>query len=340
MSLSCYIPTHQSQTLQQESGLRDVDFEYQIRDFQSKYGRNPYLDELVGADSAQYIKDKLKLDSHNCTNIKNILNTLGVGSIEEAIVQLNNEFRDQEIDILPLKNDCILYINKRPNEYDVKETESNQFDGNSTVFFNNAIDRLSKLLGVQIIPVTQYDSPLDKTAKGYIYNGNIYINTDNCTKDTALHEMLHLIFGSVKYTNPDLYMSLVSQAQNLKSFNQIAKLYPNRTMNDLQEEVFITELAKQLSGMNSELNNLPDNIKYEIGYNMARVLDTMFTGDASVKVIPNLYNLTWKQVAKILNSPAFNTVDVGLLDNARLSRIAANMKEDLMRKGELKEDCV
>jgi len=50
--------------------------------------------------------------------------------------------------------------------------------------------------------------------------------------------------------------------------------------------VFVTELAKYLTGRSNDLSTLPNNIKHEIFYNINRTLDTMLMGDASVKCIP------------------------------------------------------
>jgi hypothetical protein len=60
-------------------------------------------------------------------------------------------------------------------------------------------------------------------------NNNIYINTDLATLDSPIHEILHLVLGSIKFQNPKLYTDLVSLAVQFGNFNKIAKKYPNRT---------------------------------------------------------------------------------------------------------------
>ena len=117
------------------------------------------------------------------------------------------------------------------------------------------IDKLQDLYGINIkyISNSELNSeewqqvPGVQSAKAFIFNGDIYVNTDNATIESPLHEMLHLIFGSIKYSEPELYQSLVDQAINFSSYDRTAKLYPNRTQNDLNEEVFITELSKYLA---------------------------------------------------------------------------------------------
>jgi hypothetical protein len=66
-------------------------------------------------------------------------------------------------------------------------------------------------------------------SKSFILNNNIYVNTDLATLDSPIHEILHLLLGSIKFQNPDLYTDLVKVASQFGNYNKIAKLYPNRT---------------------------------------------------------------------------------------------------------------
>jgi hypothetical protein len=43
------------------------------------------------------------------------------------------------------------------------------------------------------------------SAKAFIKNGTIYINIDNATIDSPIHEMLHLFIGSISFSNPQLF---------------------------------------------------------------------------------------------------------------------------------------
>ena len=68
----------------------------------------------------------------------------------------------------------------------------------------------------------------------------------------------------------------------------------------------VKELAKYLTdNENSILNKTnDDDLKYQVLYNMNRVLDTAFMGDYSVKSIPpaNLYTMTLGDVMDVINS--------------------------------------
>lgn len=339
------------QTLKEKSGLSDFELEYQVQAFQEMYGRWPNLDELEGVDSEPYIRKSLHIREDNSTSIDKILEETGTEDIRDAKIQLNNEYRDKEIDIIPLKNDAIVEITKRPNtQEDLSEDIYEQdTEVNNAVLMMQTIDKLQDLYGINIkyISNSELNSeewqqvPGVQSAKAFVFNGDIYVNTDNATIESPLHEMLHLIFGSIKYSEPELYQSLVDQAINFSSYNRIAKLYLNRTQNDLNEEVFITELSKYLAGKQSDLAGLDPSVMHEISYNMYRLLDTVMMGGNSVKTIPEsvLYNLNMKQVAQIVNSAIAQGRNVGSLDSSQVSRIMANVKSDLLSKGLLREEC-
>ena len=218
---------------------------------------------------------------------------------------------------------------------------------NSFAFFNEIIDKLQTLYGINIIPITNAELSRDKWAsitgtkgvKSFIYNGNIYINTDIATVDSPVHEFLHLLFGSMKYQNRALYDQLVGQAEQLDSYKTISKNYPDRTRGDINEEVFVTELAKYLTGQNNSISNLDQSIQNEIIYNVNRTLDTVLMGENSVKCIENPYIMNLKTLAKLVNSSTMISEKRGSLSDATLNRMMANTKSELMKNKELREEC-
>ena len=218
---------------------------------------------------------------------------------------------------------------------------------NSFAFFNEIIDKLQTLYGINIIPITNAELSQDRWAsitgtkgvKSFIYNGNIYINTDIATVDSPVHEFLHLLFGSMKYQNRALYDQLVGQAEQFDSYNTISQNYPNRTKGDVNEEVFVTELAKYLTGQNNAISNLDQSIQNEIIYNVNRTLDTVLMGENSVKCVENPYIMNLKTLAKLVNSSTMISEKRGSLTDATLNRMMANTKSELMKNKELREEC-
>lgn len=339
------------QTLLEQSGLPDFELQAYVGRFLEKVGRYPHLDELQNSNSEPFIRKELKLRKDNTTKTQNILDSTNSNNINDAIHKLNNKYRDKEIEILSIGDESKLYITPRPS---TNPTTINQSDVdenvNSLVYLNQTLDKLSNLYGININYISNKELtsqeweevPGIHGVKAFIYEGQIYVNTDIATVDSPLHEMLHIIFGSMKFQNRFLYEQLVSSASNFKSFNYTQELYPNRTREDLCEEVFITQLSKYLTGQKSDLDSLDEKYKYEIFYNMNRTLDSIFMGDASVQCIlpKQLYHMNMKTIAKLVNSASMNSNYQGYLDNATLHRMLSNKKSELLEKGLLKEECV
>jgi hypothetical protein len=70
------------------------------------------------------------------------------------------------------------------------------------------LDKMRNFYGINISYITNDDLIEDVdvgSAKAFIKNGTIYINVDNATIDSPIHEMLHLFIGSISLSNPQLF---------------------------------------------------------------------------------------------------------------------------------------
>lgn len=376
--LNCIDPknTLKVQDLQTKSGLSDFSLRSQLRHYTTKHnGRLPQLDELDGANSEPYLRGKeyLNIAKGESSKIQDLLDKTGTSSFRDAINYLNNTFRDLEVTGHRL-NDTRYYITvqHRPQVVDTITDFTKitpDYNVNNSVLIDSTLQKLTDLYGIQIHNVTNEqiarDPELSKipnlqTVKGFIRNGDIYINESNASIDTKLHEMLHLIFGSVKYQNRALYDNLISMATQFKGFRTFVTDQKNSfgpaTQNDLAEEFMVTELAKYLTGRGitktdkgisinediaSELYNIEPDTVYQTMYHMNRLLDSVFMGNFSVKSIPNstLYNYTFRQVADMVNSAVATNQFKGSLDDAQISRIGANFKSIYMKQNRLREEC-
>lgn len=340
------------QTLKNRSGLSEFVIESYSRLYLNKYGRFPYLDELPNSNSEPYLKESIKLRKDNSTSLDSIYRYTNTNNVDDATIQINNEHRDLEVSILPLGNDALVNIKHRPNEYDLNEYE-NQAESNpinSVSFLNNSIYKLSKLYGIKFHNITnsELNSPEWKnkisnvnTINAFIYNGEIYINTDNTSIDAPLHELMHLLLGSIKFTNPDLYYSLTSLSSKFTNYEKLIRTFKNRTNSDINEELFITEFSRYVTGQDSVFQELSEDVLHEISYNVNRLLDSVFMGTYSAKEIDSkkLYAMDMKSLASRLNSAALNNEFYGKLDDAEIHRILQNKKSELLKSGELKEYC-
>ena len=318
----------------------------------NKYGRLPNLDEIPNVDSSQHIINKLHLDSNSSTSIDNIISSTNTSSIEEANVSLNDTYKDKDINIIPLYKEALVDIKDRPSEYKTIEQEKHQVDRNPNMqgVFNQLFNKLERQYGVRLHTISDKELASDEwqgipeiqAANAFIYNGDVYINTDHARADAPIHEMTHMLLGSIRFKNPDLYYGIVQQAQNFPTFNQFMEQNPNRAINDNMEELFVTEMSKYLAGESSIIEQLDEHTINELHYNMKRLLDTALMGQYSVKSIPDskLYRMSLADLVETVNSQMLETSFYGSLDDAALHRVLANTKSDLMKKGDLREDCV
>ena len=175
----------------------------------------------------------------------------------------------------------------------------------------------------------------------FIYNGDIYINTDLTSTDAKIHELMHILLGSMRFKNPKLYSELIQSVQNLPNLQDYMIKYPNRTQSDLFEEIFVDQFSKYLVGLDNEIADLNSDILYQINYNIIRTLDSILMGDNSVAAINDetLYNSSLKEIAKIVNSSTMVNKAHGFLEDALIHRVLANVKQELFENGDLKEEC-
>jgi hypothetical protein len=87
---------------------------------------------------------------------------------------------------------------------------------------NTILDRLEKLYGVKFHRVTtahlmqgSFNSIIENatSVNAFILDGEIYINMDRASSDAPIHEISHIILGSLKFTNPNMYYNIVSSVE-------------------------------------------------------------------------------------------------------------------------------
>lgn len=237
-----------------------------------------------------------------------------------------------------------LFSRSNNNIYD---TEPNGY-----LVLNNALHKLASLHGITFNDISDAELNTEKwrnimpdgsLVNAFIYDGQIYINLDRANLDAPIHEMFHMFVGSLRFTNPTLYQTLVESAQSLPNYDRLAQEYPGRTRNDVNEEIIVTEVSKYLTGQPSSLAKMDSKTRYEISYNIKRMLDTILMGQDSVKTISEdrLFNLSLKEIAQEVNSAVMvnnftGTMNVG---GSELHRRLNNVKSDLYKEGTLEEYC-
>lgn len=346
--MQCVVKNSEYRMKLKQSGISEPLFESFVMDFMDKYGRFPNLDEIPRADSTQHLQDTLHI-TDGAADIEDILATTNTTNITDANIALNDQYTDQDIKLFPLHTTALVYAERRPSPYVQIQREPQQVvkNPNPKVVFSNMFDKFRNQYGINIHTITDKeletweDIPEVKTVSAFVHNGEIYINTDLADIDAPIHEMTHILLGSIRFKNPELYHKLVQMADQFEHFDERLAQYPNMAREDAYEEIFVQEVGRYLSGMNSAISNLPTNVQYELHYNIKRLLDTALTGQYSVKSIRNeqLYQMTLPELVKAVNSMMLQPFHVTGLDDASMHRMLANTKSELIKNGDLKEIC-
>lgn len=340
------------QTLLNRSGLSEFALKVISRGTLNKFGRFPHLDELPGVNSEKALKEVLSIKKDGSAKIDTVLEQTGTDTIENATIFINKEYRDLEVSTLPLSEEVIIDIQHRPNRHKLSEVKEIMVDDkvNSQLFISQSLNKLQNLYGIKIIPITIDEIinsdlgnkiPNASITKAFIYEGNVYINVDTASVDSPIHEMMHLFVGSLRFTNPKLYTSLLQKVNNLNFTPEMLTQFPGRTRNDILEEILVTEVSKHLTGQDSYLDTLTPAELEEINYNVTRMIDSVLFGDNSSNHVDKkqLPMLSLKNLAKMLNSAAMNNNFQGTMDDAAIHRVLSNVKSDLIKQGKLEEFC-
>lgn len=346
------------QTKLKQSGLSEFAYAVEVQSYFDKQRRlgvseenlkYPELDMIDSADSSQYLADAIKLKEDGAT-IQDIISYTKTDTIEQAVVEINNKHRDLEVNILPLYEQALVHIEHRPNTVKDKANPKVDITKEKSALIP-IFNKLGSLYGIKFHNVTIADIDHDpmfqvvsdaKHTNAFILNGDIYINMDVADIDAPIHELSHLLLGSIKFQNPKLYSDLVNIVEQLSDYTELIKGFPNRTNSDVNEEIFVTELAKFITNKNSAIQELPEYVQEEILYNIKRLLDSMLMGDISVRTISNtaLTGLSLYEIADLVNSDVFTNLSRSALTDSQMHRMLNNRKSDLLNNNELKEECL
>jgi hypothetical protein len=338
------------------SGLSDSEFDAFASDFVEKNNRFPFLDEIPEANSEPVLRDTIKIDKSNFIDNKRVIDVMQANDIDDANIKINNIHRDLRVKIYSIGESSIVDIKHRPTEFEtIAErplVESKYSTGKNNGVWLKIVNELSDYYGIKIHLINNgimglpewKDKILDaKTTNAFIYNGEIYLNTDNARIDAPIHEMLHILVGSMKFSDPDLYNAVTQMAESLPNYSTKALAFRDRTRSDVNEELFITEFSKFITGQNSLISKLDTPVVQRMFYNIYRVLDSSIFGTQSARTInrSDIFKCSVIDLCKLLGSDLLNGHYSGTLDmrGAEMHRIMANKKSELMKKGDLQEVC-
>lgn len=351
---SCVIKDRKFRKLQERTGVDEKTLAVEIASSLDRKGRIPEIDEVFMSNSLpSMVKDfDMKEYSNGRYTIKStVLGLESKNMQDEASSRINNEYKDYETRVIFNGENSIVVPTMRPINSSFINVDDIGKRADTSNMLNSMIAKVNNIYGMNIKTFNAdnehempfYDDPSYMGCKNaLIYGGDIYINTDIASVDAPIHEMMHLILGEMKFNDPELYRSMVSQAKDFPIWEYMrgTNLY-DMAMEDALEEVFVQEVSRYMSGLDSSISRMKLSEVSKLEYDITRMLDTLVFGVKSVRTegFHRLANMSLLDLCDMMGSAISKMRDKGDMMGAAQNRILANMKSDLIKRGLLKEIC-
>lgn len=334
--------------------MSDTALSIEIMTFMDMYGRFPNIDELSNPDSANAMIEDMSLIDKKTRMVGKADNLLSGKTEEQFRHEINNKYRDYDTDTLVIDDSVILYPIKRPfilGNIDEKiKVDSSNNKGKNISVLNAIAERMNRIHGMNVITFTnemasempELNGTSYNTRNAMILNGNIYINLDNASIDAPVHELMHLMLGELKFNNNKLYNSIVESVYDMPQYNILRNSeYRNFAEHDAMEEIFVSEAAKYITGMDSIINKIDKKNRSIIDYAIKRMIDsTIFGANTSMDYdVRNLANMSIIDLCYEFGSALVNSKNE-MSDLGYKARVSMNLKRKLIENNELTEKCI
>lgn len=174
----------------------------------------------------------------------------------------------------------------------------------------------SNLKGLHIVTDSDLvnEDSTTRNARGFVKNGEIYINVDRAEDDTVVHEFSHLYLADAKVNKPNEYYLVLSRVRNTDTWKHMREMpeYQNKRGSDFDEEVLATLIER---AYNEGLGGVDHDI----------VVDTM--------------NLISPEFKSFIKSDILPPLGEALIENYKVSQKIATLKNRLIEDNIIKEDC-
>lgn len=329
------------------SGIPDRKLKTFCDGFLDLNGRLPKLDELPGADTTEYIKNKYDI-KNSMVKSETLEKELNTDDSKKQGLILSKVYSDKLISVTPLDEQMShIDIISRPSVEIPENYFPKDYDNIQLNVINGMLSDLAKYSGLQFETIStdqanqMLDVPNAAIVKAFVKDGKVYVNDTLLTADSYIHEMLHIFIGSTKFASPELYKNLLQRTVDTFDFADMRRRFPERAELDTAEEVLVTEFSKYLTGQQSMFNNVSKQIIDQFVYDIKRALDVGIFGDFSVKTLSNeeLFGSKLVDVAQAVNSDLIRNNFADVWKYSKYNRKLANMKEDLLKRGIITEEC-
>jgi hypothetical protein len=174
----------------------------------------------------------------------------------------------------------------------------------------------SNLKGLHIVTDSDLvnEDSTTRNARGFVKNGEIYINVDRAEDDTVVHEFSHLYLADAKVNSPNEYYSVLSRVRNTGTWKYMREMpeYQNKRGSDFDEEVLATLIER--------------------AYNEG-------LGGVDYDVVIDALNLVSPEFKSFIKSDILPSLGETLIENYKVSQKIATLKNKLIKDNIIKEDC-
>lgn len=224
-----------------------------------------------------------------------------------------------------------------------------EFHVKSQPTLDPVLDRMEQLYGIKFNRITTQQLmegkfleviPNATDVNAFILDGQIYINMDRASIDAPIHEISHILLGSIKFTNPSLYYKIVSSVENLEDYEQRIQEFPNRARSDVNEEIFVDLFSQYyINQTDLPLDDLQkEKLEYEIKHNIDSGIfphTSVTKGNINDIMNSSLLDIMDEFGTCINKDAIIQAFSTGTVYHRKL----ANLKEQLLKDGDLKEYC-
>lgn len=348
------------------SGISGFLFDSIASHFVEKYGRFPKLEEIPKLDSSKYLIDQLGVtvkDNNIKVKKETLLKYLGL-SADADLKTVADKLRKIHTDLVI--SDVIIFDNlysfsfhKYPTKWDRVESypDVKVSDFFNINILNSLIESILSESDKKVFKVTDaelnkpfWKNKIDharKITKAFIYNGDIYINVDHASIEDPVHELLHLVLGSLAKSDYKVYSTALNTLRDaIPKYIESQKGSDKSSELDILEEIFVKELSKYLTGQKSMLTSLPESIKEELSNMVKKSFDRILYAQSSTNTIPDLklfsdeYSL--KDICEYLNSLYSQSNQDSIksfIKDSTEYRIESNILNNMIKNKDVIEQC-
>ena len=179
-------------------------------------------------------------------------------------------------------------------------------------------------------------------SKAFIFNGEIFVNSDLATADSPIHELSHLILGDLKANNLPTYLELIDKVGNNRNdFKDIRTAYPNLSENDLREEIlahifsdYYNKIIKDYGGLEQLFDELDLKTMVEKMFQLIDSLDNI--SDNNELMSKSISDIAMGYESKF--TKGFDTLSSRGSDSSMMRKVS-NIKQQWFKENKLEEQC-